>query len=299
MSLPPVGRPKPRHHHASPLIDLYALLGVRSLDLIMLSSDKKTVLVISHPGHELRVFRWLEITRPAVFVITDGSGRSGRSRLPSTTRILDQVGASRGLFYGPVTDAMAYAALLNHDFDLFSGLARELARYLIEEQVSVVAGDALEGYNPTHDACRLLIGAAVEMAQRATDRAVENFEFLLTGSPAGQAMDDQTVRLELDDDAFARKLAVARSYAELESEVNEAIKVNRLDAFRVECLRRVPNRPSVFASDHKPYYEQYGEQQVSTGHYDQVIRYREHLLPLAAALWREVEIGLSNRPTSA
>ena len=60
----------------------------------MLSPDQKTALIIGHPGHELRVFHWLEITRPAVFVITDGSGRSGRSRLPSTTRILDQVGAS-------------------------------------------------------------------------------------------------------------------------------------------------------------------------------------------------------------
>lgn len=259
----------------------------------MLSPGEKTVLVIGHPGHELRVFRWLEITRPAVFVITDGSGRSGRSRLPSTSRILDQVGASRGSFYGPVTDALAYAALLNNDFDLFIGLARELARYLIDERVSAVAGDALEGYNPTHDACRLLIGAAVEMVQRATGRAVENFELLLTGSPDNQALDDQTIRLELDDDAFARKLAVARSYAELEAEVNEAITLNRLDAFRVECLSRVANHPPVFAADHKPYYEQYGEQQVSSGHYSQVIRYREHLLPLAAALWRQVEIGLS------
>ena len=82
----------------------------------MLSPDQKTALIIGHPGHELRVFHWLEITRPAVFVITDGSGRLGRSRLPSTTRILDQVGAANGSFYGPVTDAAAYAAILHHDF---------------------------------------------------------------------------------------------------------------------------------------------------------------------------------------
>lgn len=259
----------------------------------MLSPDKRTVLVIGHPGHELRVFHWLEIMRPAVFVITDGSGRSGRSRLPSTTRILDQVGASRGSFYGPVTDSAAYAAILNHDFDFFSGLMRGLARYLIEERVSYVAGDALEGYNPTHDVCRLVIGAAVEMVYRATGRAVENFEFLLTGRPdnRGAPVDDQTIRLDLDDDAFARKMAVARSYVELESEVNEALTLNRPGAFRVECLRRVANRPPAFASD-KPYYEQYGEQQVSSGHYYQVIRYREHLMPLGEALWRQVEAGL-------
>ncbi|HEY7784769.1 MAG TPA: hypothetical protein VIB00_08580 [Pyrinomonadaceae bacterium] len=260
----------------------------------MLSHDNKTALVIGHPGHELRVFHWLEVMRPAVFVFTDGSGRTGRSRLRSTTRILDQVGASSGLFYGPLTDAAAYAAILDQNVDVFSKLMRRLAGYLIDEDVSCVVGDALEGYNPTHDVCRLVIGAAVEIAHRATGRSVENFEFLLTGKPNGCGTweDDRAIRLELDDEAFARKMAVARSYSELESEVREAIALNRADAFRVECLRRVPNRPPVFAADHKPFYEQYGEQQVLSGHYDQVIRYREHLLPLGDALWCQVEAGL-------
>lgn len=257
------------------------------------SPEKSTALVIGHPGHELRVFHWLEITRPTVFVITDGSGRSGRSRLPSTTRILDQTGASCGSFYGRITDEAAYQAILNHDFDLFSGMMHGLAQHLIDFSTSCVVGDAFEGYNPTHDACRLLIDAAVEMVYRTTGRAVDNFEFLLTGRPADQGVSDvdQTIRLELDDDAFARKMAVARSYAELEAEVNEAITLNRLDAFRIECLRRVPRQAPVPPADHKPYYEQYGEQQVSSGHYHQVIRYREHLLPLAEALRREVEAG--------
>jgi len=258
-------------------------------------SEQKGVLVIGHPGHELRVFHWLEIVRPVVFVITDGSGRSGRSRLPSTTRILDQAGASRGSFYGPVTDQAAYAAILNHDFDLFTGLLHKLARNLIHADVSYVAGDALEGYNPIHDVCRLMIGAAVELAQRASGRVIENFEFLLTGRPdsLGPSVNGQAIRLDLDDDAFSRKMAVAWSYAELEAEVKEAIELNQLDAFRVECLHRVPNRPATFAADYKPYYEQYGERQVSSGAYSQVIRYREHIEPIASALWREVENGLA------
>src|SRR6266550_212832 len=119
----------------------------------MLSADSKTALVIGHPGHELRVFHWLKSMKPTVFVITDGSGRSGRSRLLSTTRILDQVNAPKGLFYGRYSDAAAYAGILNHDFDVFISLARELAMFLIDKQVTYVTGDALEGYNPTHDAC--------------------------------------------------------------------------------------------------------------------------------------------------
>jgi len=51
-------------------------------------------LIIAHPGHELRVHHWLEKTRPLVFVLTDGSGRTAQSRLHSTTRILERAGAT-------------------------------------------------------------------------------------------------------------------------------------------------------------------------------------------------------------
>lgn len=260
----------------------------------MLASNKKTALVIAHPGHELRVFHWLETMRPAVFVITDGSGRAGCSRLPSTTRIVEQAGASSGLFYGPLTDGEAYSAILRQDYECFGKLMRRLAEYLIDEEVSRVAGDALEGYNPTHDACRLVIGAAVEMAERVTGREVENFEFSLTGNPAnrGNGIDEGAINLTLDDEAFARKMTVARTYTELESEVNEAITLNQLDAFRVEWLRRVPNIPPVFPDGYKPYYEQYGEQQVLSGHYNHVIRYQEHVKPLGQALWNQVYADL-------
>jgi hypothetical protein len=244
----------------------------------MLSSDKRTALVIGHPGHELRVFHWLELVRPTVFVLTDGSGRLGQSRLPSTTRILDLTGASTGSFYGRLTDGEAYHAILNRDFDVFIQLARELARFLIREKVSYVASDAFEGYNPTHDVCRLIVGAAVKMAKPE----VATFDFPLIGAPDKSA-GPCDIKIELDDDAFARKMAAARSYTELESEVNEAIKTNAERAFRVECLRRV-NNGSDFELNEKPFYERYGEERVAAGHYRDIIRYCEHILPLSEAL---------------
>jgi hypothetical protein len=256
----------------------------------MMASDQKTALVIGHPGHELRVFGWLEKMRPAVFVITDGSGRSGQSRLSTTTRILDLAGASRGAFYGPISDAAAYEAILNRDFDLFINLMRLLGQWLIQERGGRIIGDALEGYSPTHDVCRLLIGAAVEMAQRATGITLDNLAFSLTESSGNSdTPDEKVVKLELDEDAFTRKMAVARSYSELEAEVNAAVALSPPTAFRTECLHRVANRPPDFPQDFKPYYEQFGEQRVESGYYQQVIRYREHVLPLAEALWRAIE----------
>ena len=112
--------------------------------------DVRTALVIGHPGHELMVHGWLETTQPRVFVFTDGSGRSNRSRLGSTTTVLNQAGAKGSEIYGRLTDAEAYEAILNHDFDLFLGLARELCEAFAAERIDCVAGDAFEGYNPVH-----------------------------------------------------------------------------------------------------------------------------------------------------
>src|SRR5687768_4588026 len=67
-------------------------------------AEAKTALVMAHPGHELRVYQWLRLTRPLCFVLTDGSGGSGKSRLHSTTRLLEQNGARRGSIYGRLTD---------------------------------------------------------------------------------------------------------------------------------------------------------------------------------------------------
>ena len=35
---------------------------------------RRAVLVVAHPGHELSLAGWLTIVRPAVFVMTNGSG---------------------------------------------------------------------------------------------------------------------------------------------------------------------------------------------------------------------------------
>jgi hypothetical protein len=254
----------------------------------MSEPESNTALVIAHPGHELRVFHWLETAKPEVFVLTDGSGRSGASRLPSTTRLLDEVHAERGSIYGRITDAQAYAALLNHEFEAFIELARELASQLIDGQIDLVAGDALEGYNPTHDVCRLIINTAIRMVNGAGETKVRNFDFPLIGSPGSPSANGSGagIDLRLDDEAFTRKMSAARAYVELDAEVEAAIRQNRIEAFRVECLRPVKHPGPGPDFNHKPYYESYGEEQVAKGHYSYVIRFREHFLPLAQAMAR-------------
>lgn len=243
--------------------------------------------MVAHPGHELKVHGWLEAVRPIVFVLTDGSGRSNQPRLGSTTAVLARVNAKAGSVYGYFTDRAAYAAILNHDFDRFIGLAAKLSQAFVREQIDLVAGDAIEGYNPMHDVCRLVIDAAVAAVRQTDGRNIANLSFSLVDQPhvSLEPPHANELCLELDDSALAQKITAAQGYRELAGEVSEALANGEINAFRVERMRVVDAEADArFLSEKPPFYEQYGERQVAAGHYQQVLRYHEHISPLAEAL---------------
>ena len=251
----------------------------------------RAALVVAHPGHELMVYGWLETARPRVFVLTDGSGRSNQSRLGSTSRIISQAGAPPGVIYGRLTDQMAYAAILNHEFELFIDFARELSEAFVAEQTDFVAGDAIEGYNPMHDVCRLIINAAVKVASRVRARQIANFAFSLVSQSDARPEPPPAneIWLQLDDCALARKMSAAQGYGELAREVSGALERTPVNAFRMERLTPVEADAAAHCCDEEPpFYEQYGERQVAAGHYQHVLRYAEHIAPLAEALNRFV-----------
>ncbi|MDQ3818632.1 MAG: hypothetical protein M3362_13275, partial [Acidobacteriota bacterium] len=148
-----------------------------------ISTDARAALVVAHPGHELCLYGWLKSARPRVFILTDGSGHSGKPRTERTTRILKELGASFGSFYGRFSDAAIYEALLNYRFDLFISLAEELAAQIINERIESVVADAREGYNPAHDVCRLVVDMAVEIARRTSSGKIDNLQFLVVSKP--------------------------------------------------------------------------------------------------------------------
>ena len=249
----------------------------------------QAALAVAHPGHELRVHGWLERARPTVFVLTDGSGRSGQSRLGSTTHVLARAGAEPGSIYGLLTDRALYAAILNGDVNLFFGLVDQLADALRRKRVEYVVGDAAEGRILAHDVWRLVINAAVGIVNRAQNNQVSNYDYLVVSRPddCSNAPPATLICIRLNDEAFARKLGAARGYPEVADEAEETLKEMEIEAFRVEWLRLVDGWDECQAPTHEPpEYERHGEQRVAAGHYERVIRYREHVLPLAEALRR-------------
>ena len=255
--------------------------------------EGNAALIIGHPGHELRIHHWLETARPLTFVLTDGSGRGQRSRLPSTTRVLRKAGAKTATIFGRWTDAEAYEILLSGNLRALTSITAELTRSLVENDIRGVVADAMEGYNPTHDLCRYITNAAVLIVERTTGRKIGNFDFVLVAPPdaAPAAIRDECVHLQLDQPALTRKRRAAENYPELKAEVDAAISKFGIEIFATELLRPViPDLSANFSG--QPYYESYGENQVKQGHYEKVIRYRENVLPLMQALWRELDLPM-------
>lgn len=249
-------------------------------------SNSGTALVVAHPGHELRVYQWLRLTRPLCFVLTDGSGGSGKSRLDSTTRLLEQNGARMGCIYGRLTDREIYSAIIKGEVDLFIDLSKELAGELLHEEIDCVVGDAMEGYNPAHDVCRFMINAAAEIASRKRNKPLLNFEISLASQPANCAepTTGKAIRIHLDEEDLSRKLEAAHGYHELAGDVDQILKREGIPANQTEWLQPVANRGISISQPQSPYYEVHGEKQVAAGYYEQVLRYQEHVLPIALAL---------------
>jgi hypothetical protein len=262
----------------------------------MVDSGGPTALFVAHPGHELTLHGWLARTQATVFVLTDGSGSHGISRLPSTTRLLEQVGARAGPVYGRLSDRDVYNALLQGATGAFEDVTRELAGWMCRNPVRAVVADSAEGYNPTHDLCRAMAGAAVALASRTLRRALPLCEYVVTADRracAGQSCAG-AICSRLTDAELERKLRAAAEYEELTAESQLSIERDGAEAYRVECLHPVTDaRP--LPPEGVPYYERHGEARVKERRYGRVIRYRDHVRPVEQAVWALVEAPLHPR----
>lgn len=148
-------------------------------------------------------------------------------------------------------------------------------------------GDSPEGYNPLHDICRLLIGAALEKIRRETGAKIATFDFSLEKSPeeCPEDLRDRALRLTLSDEEVRKKIAFTQlHYPEI-----FAVELRPVydDYHRTEYLRPCDPRAGFDGpAEDPPFYERHGEERAATGRYKDVIRYREHIRPIGEALWK-------------
>jgi hypothetical protein len=94
---------------------------------------------------------------------------------------------------------------------------------------------------------------------------------------------------EVDVEVSTSLIEALGPHSKLNTVFGDIIEGVPLDAFRVECLRPVANDSGNWTTGEPLFYEFYGEKLVAAGRYDKVIRYREHMLPLARAIRAKTE----------
>jgi hypothetical protein len=252
-----------------------------------LPAHTRAAILVAHPGHELRIFNWIEKHRPVYCCLTDGSGGSGASRTSSSLRLLRSLDIQTGPIFGRYRDREIYQFLLAGRVEIFVAMVEELADFWQTAGIECVVGDAIEGINPVHDVCRFMVDGAVERLTRRTGRAIVNRDFALDDVPDAcpSALLEDALWLRLDEAALERKVTAALAYPELRFEVSQALQRFGRDAFAMECLR--PSTGDLMTKRfeiERPQYESWGRMRVSAGIYDEIIRYRQHVLPICAAI---------------
>lgn len=180
---------------------------------------------------------------------------------------------------GAFTDHEVFRAILDCRTEELVRATVRLADELVENDVRTVVADAFEFYNPTHDLCSVMATLAVGRAQETTGRAIGLYAYAVTKAPAGSSL-----VLELDDDAFERKMATAYGYKELAGEVDGLIARIGTDVLRREVLHPLGPTLELPRPESKPQYEVHGEQRVASGRYHEVLRYEEHFIPFTEKL---------------
>lgn len=172
--------------------------------------------------------------------------------------------------------------ILEGNTALLLSLVADLAAQLERDRPEIIVGDAAEGYNPVHDLCRLIAGAAIAMAGVPT----KQYEYAVVHHPHSSGAEEIVV--ELDAAEYAAKMERARGQAAALPDIDDLLSRYGADAYRREALRPVADWTAI-DGDEPPLYERYGTERVVAGRYTRVIRQREHMLPLRDALRAAVE----------
>jgi hypothetical protein len=181
--------------------------------------DVKTILVIAHPGHELRIFRWMETTRPVVSILSDGSGGDQTSRTAYSTASIRAAKAECGPVFGRFSDKHWYSAMLAKDSTPFLEVVDDIVMSVRGETIATVVSDAVDGYNPLHDLTEA-IGAAVVRRLAALGNSVAH----LVSAAVPGVNGTTAVELRLDASARNAKCAAVKAYLPLAQEAQRILR---------------------------------------------------------------------------
>jgi hypothetical protein len=253
------------------------------------------ILAISHPGHELRLARWVAEAKPTIFILTSGS-RSGasRSRVQASAQLAADLGARTGSIFGGHLDREVYDWIIAGQAKPFADLAGQLADALVRERARMVVTDSWQLYNVVHDLWHLVVRAAAAMASARLQAPVEVLDYAVVPDCIGmRALGQERRRIDLTPAEVRRKLDLAAAYPEIANDVADVIEQGGQPYLSSESLHTPrPYAELRPAPGEKPPYESYGEARVAAGLYKDVLRWR-HVEPVASALASRFDLEMA------
>jgi hypothetical protein len=237
--------------------------------------DGRPLLIVAHPGHELPLFHWMEVHKPTVFIMTDGSGGSTTSRLRYSEQCIQTTAAIRGSVFGAQSDRGWYQSILTADLAAFKAVIDKGVAAARQTQAKLIVSDAVDGYNPVHDLCEA-IATAIRIALQTDNPGIQHLVSPAVPCPAGP----KAVELHLDAAAQHRKQQAVAAYTPLAEEAQRLIKAGHTSL----AEERLHHPIFTWPADFSPAWEQFGRQRVDHSRYPQAIEYRRHVRPIAQAL---------------
>lgn len=191
-------------------------------------------LSIAHPGHELRLHGFLEQAKPWVFILTDGSHRTGADIMFESIKAIDKATkfGSKGKldlksdswkktfkhsFPGNppekehIKDIQIFSELINQKTDFMAAHIAFMAQNFIKYDVDYLVADPSEGFNVVHEINRVMADAAIDLVKGMTGKQILNYDFAID-QPFNTNINDECIHIILDDDAVERKLTAMMKY---------------------------------------------------------------------------------------
>ena len=118
-----------------------------------------TLVVFSHPNHELAVYGFMQRVRPWSVYLTDGGGNE---RVEQTRRGLSRIGLVEKATFLNHSEASFYQALVDCDSAFFQRVADQVGDVIAAVFPENVLCDAVEFYNPVHDLSLPIVRSAMK-----------------------------------------------------------------------------------------------------------------------------------------
>lgn len=245
----------------------------------------KTLLFVGHPGHELLAYKFMTLYKPDVVFLTDGSGSNSESRIHRSIDLVECLGLKTYSPFTPFTDRQIYNLIKSNNIADFLNLKSTLKSFIIKHNYQIIVGDALEGFNPSHDLCRYLINSIV----MDLSNSIKNYEFyqddITKNNPTTKASGDLLIKL--NENEFQEKSNVSKKYLEVRLEVDKFENQYDKELFTQEYFREVKNPETIVSWETKePSYEKFGRKRVEEGIYNSLITFENHMKVLAEALYK-------------